>query len=45
MPTPKEIKTTSHFESVDLQWVDINYTVREGKKGSIVKKVREELMM
>ena len=36
----KDIKTTCHFDKVDLQWVDINYTVREGKKGSIVKKVR-----
>lgn len=44
-PTTKDIKTTSHFDKVDLQWVDINYTVREGKKGSVVKKVRGELMM
>lgn len=31
---------TGAFARVELQWKDVNYTVREGKKGEIVKKVR-----
>lgn len=37
----EEVKTASGvFRRIDLQWKDINYTVREGKKGEVEKKVR-----
>ena len=41
LPTTKEEPKTAcaHFERVNLSWLDINYTVQEGKKGSAAKKV------
>lgn len=36
----EEVQTASGaFQRMELQWKDVNYTVREGRKGEIVKKV------
>lgn len=39
-PDELEVKTAGGaFRRVELQWKDVNYTVREGKKGEVVRKV------